>query len=127
MGSVLAWHLKILTGTQLHAKTEVYKRAHHCELAWQAQSSGWALPKPLWLSWLACQLPVVGVLTGAAASGTTPICFMHGVGLGLLPYIPFVMKLAATGKALGWEAGQADGGLGMGVGKAGPVALILRL
>eukprot|EP00798_Chlamydomonas_sp_ICE-L_P022042 gene22042-29108_t len=28
----------------------------------------------------------------------TPVLFLHGVGIGLLPYIPFVMKLVATGR-----------------------------
>lgn len=27
----------------------------------------------------------------------TPIVFLHGVGLGLFPYVPFLSRLAATG------------------------------
>lgn len=33
----------------------------------------------------------------AAGCPRQPILFLHGVGLGLLPYIPFVMRLASTG------------------------------
>jgi hypothetical protein len=34
----------------------------------------------------------------AAPGGEPPIFFAHGVGLGLLPYVKFVLKLAAMGR-----------------------------
>lgn len=35
-----------------------------------------------------------------AGQNTTPLVFLHGVGLGLLGYLPLVAKLAATGRPL---------------------------
>ncbi|GBF95505.1 hypothetical protein Rsub_07855 [Raphidocelis subcapitata] len=39
-----------------------------------------------------------GAAGAAAAAGSEPIFFAHGVGLGLLPYLGFVLKLAALGR-----------------------------
>lgn len=42
-----------------------------------------------------------GVGEGAApAPAPAPLVFSHGVGLGLLPYLPFVMRLAALGRPM---------------------------
>jgi hypothetical protein len=48
--------------------------------------------------------PAAGAGAGSASAagsgrpGTEPIFFAHGVGLGLLPYLGFVLKLAALGR-----------------------------
>jgi hypothetical protein len=73
-------------------------------------------------------LPTAGAGRAPAAGGEPPIFFAHGVGLGLLPYIHFVLKLAAFGRpviaieyphlAMRWtsfiptvdEVGRAGGG-----------------
>lgn len=36
----------------------------------------------------------------APARRHVPMLFLHGVGLGLLPYVPLLMRLAATGQPL---------------------------
>ena len=38
--------------------------------------------------------------TAAAPDAQVPILFLHGVGIGLLPYAPFVFRLAAAGQPL---------------------------
>lgn len=32
-----------------------------------------------------------------------PFMFLHGVGMGVLPYINFVQRLAATGRCVCWS------------------------
>lgn len=39
-----------------------------------------------------------GQPASALSDGPAPILFMHGIGLGLLPYLPFVARLVATGR-----------------------------
>ena len=39
-------------------------------------------------------------MTAAVASDPprVPVLFMHGVGVGLLPYLPFVLRIIASGQ-----------------------------
>jgi hypothetical protein len=42
------------------------------------------------------QAPEAGDAAQAPDDGTEPIVFLHGVGVGVLPYLPFIARLAAT-------------------------------
>jgi pimeloyl-ACP methyl ester carboxylesterase len=70
--------------------TEVVALSKH----WALLASGWmCAPGPH-----GATVYTFGDVSAKSSSEQTPILFCHGVGLGLAPYVPMVLRLAATGR-----------------------------